>query len=122
MFPFALLLLLVTSVSGRQTWEEEPSSYVETNPGEDVVLSCRVFEKNRQSECIWQKNGRPVRVGGQDGKYEWHGSRDAGDCSLRVLTADFNYDDGERIAEGSGKLDISGANYTCVLDVKFKDF
>ena len=29
------------------------------------------------------------------GKYEWNGAREVGDCSVRIVRADINYDDGE---------------------------
>ena len=94
--PQLLLLLVVllsvtTSVLGKQSFEQEPG-YKEVNPGETTVLSCRVFKKSRNSDCIWQKDGKPIRL--QDGKYEWDGSQDSGDCSLKVISADINYDDG----------------------------
>ena len=31
----------------------------------------------------------------QEGKYEWAGHRDSGDCSLRILKSNLVYDDGE---------------------------
>ena len=30
------------------------------------------------------------------GKYEWNGAREVGDCSVRIVSADINYDDGEK--------------------------
>ena len=30
----------------------------------------------------------------QEGKYEWAGHRDSGDCSLRILKSNLVYDDG----------------------------
>lgn len=86
-----LMVLLVSSSQARQSFNQEPS-YLEVNPGENAVMACRVFEKHRNSDCIWQKDGKPVRQ--QDGKYEWDGSKDGGDCSMRIIRADINYDDG----------------------------
>jgi hypothetical protein len=34
-------------------------------------------------------------VGIYQGKYEWAGNPDVGDCSLRVMNAALEYDDGE---------------------------
>jgi hypothetical protein len=86
------LTLLVTLLEAKQSFDRQPEKR-EINPGEDTVMICRVFEKNRNSLCIWQKDGLPVRL--QDGKYEWDGSREKGDCSLRILKADINFDDGK---------------------------
>ena len=33
----------------------------------------------------------------QDGKYEWYGGIEHGDCSLKIIKADINYDDGKII-------------------------
>ena len=32
------------------------------------------------------------------GKYEWSGAREVGDCSVRIVQADINYDDGELVS------------------------
>ena len=93
---FNLIILFNHFCEGRQSFDEHPK-YAEVNPGEDVVMICRVFEKNRNSQCIWQKDGKPIRI--QDGKYEWDGIKDSGDCSLRIVSADINYDDGENFSE-----------------------
>ena len=82
---------IIGFASARQSFDEHPR-YSEVNPGEDLVLTCRIFEKSRNSQCIWQKDGKPIRL--QDRKYEWSGSQDSGDCSLRIINADINYDDG----------------------------
>ena len=75
-----------------QTFQTEPE-YLEINPGANALMECRVFGKARSSLCIWQKDGKPIRMP-QDGKYEWYGGTENGDCSLRILKADINYDDG----------------------------
>ena len=85
-------LLLVPKTSARQTFDQEPDT-LEVNPGEDVILRCRIFDKNPNSICNWQKNGYPIRF--QNGKYEWQGDRQRGDCSLKILKADINFDNGK---------------------------
>ena len=77
-----------------QSFQKEPE-YLEINPGANALLECRVFGKSRSSLCIWQKDGKPIRMQ-QDGKYEWYGGTEHGDCSLRILRTDINYDDGKR--------------------------
>ena len=42
------------------------------------------------------KDGKPLRIIA-GGKYEWSGAREIGDCSVRIVRADINYDDGESI-------------------------
>ena len=76
-----------------QSFQREPE-YLEINPGENALRECKVFGKSRSSLCIWQKDGKPVRMP-QDGKYEWYGGPEHGDCSLKILKADINYDDGK---------------------------
>ena len=76
-----------------QSFQREPE-YLEINPGENALMECRVFGKSRSSLCIWQKDGKPIRMQ-QDGKYEWYGGTEHGDCSLKILKADINYDDGK---------------------------
>ena len=87
-------LLLVTScvqfVRSVQQFVEAPT-YREVNPGGEVVLPCLV--ENKRGECRWEKDGTPV--GMYENKYEWHGDREAGDCSLRVKEANIDYDNGE---------------------------
>ena len=41
------------------------------------------------------KDGKPLRM--IAGKYEWSGAREVGDCSVRIVRADINYDDGELV-------------------------
>ena len=76
-----------------QSFQREPE-YLEINPGENALMECRVFGKSRSSLCIWQKDGKPIRMP-QDGKYEWYGGTEYGDCSLKIIKADINYDDGK---------------------------
>eukprot|EP00095_Tigriopus_kingsejongensis_P010153 maker-scaffold575_size133042-snap-gene-0.26 protein:Tk10153 transcript:maker-scaffold575_size133042-snap-gene-0.26-mRNA-1 annotation:"hypothetical protein DAPPUDRAFT_54063" len=92
-FRVVACLLTVASVqSRRQVFDLEPQAQ-EVNPGESLVLSCRIENKNRGSECLWQKDRKPVRI--QEGKYEWAGRMQDGDCSLRIIEADVRFDDGE---------------------------
>ena len=88
-----MLLVVMTSslqlVTAEQQFEEAPT-YREVNPGGHVVLPCLV--KNKKGECRWEKDGTPV--GMYENKYEWHGDREAGDCSLRVMEANIDYDNG----------------------------
>ena len=77
----------------RQSFQREPD-YLEINPGDSALMSCKVFDKSHSSVCVWQKDGKPVRMQ-QDGKYEWYGGPENGDCSLVILKADINYDDGK---------------------------
>ena len=56
---------------------------------------------NKKGECRWERDGNPVGI--YPGKYEWAGKGQAGgkdsglengDCSLRILNANLEYDDG----------------------------
>lgn len=84
-----LLFLLLQGCFGTQTWNQEPMR-TEVNPEGNVVLACKVY--NKQGTCSWQKDGKPQ--GMFVGKYEWAGDREAGDCSIRILDAG-EVDDGE---------------------------
>ncbi|QQP50254.1 Uncharacterized protein FKW44_011191, partial [Caligus rogercresseyi] len=86
------LYLCISGIVARQSFQDRPI-YTEVNPGEDAILLCRIFEKSRNSDCIWQKDGKPIRL--QPGKYEWDGIKESGDCSLRLISADIEYDDGK---------------------------
>ncbi len=90
------ILAASTASEARQRFDREPEQR-EVNPGENTVMTCRVYEKDSKSICIWQKDGKPIRL--QDGKYEWDGSRQNGDCSLRILNADIKFDDGEYLLQ-----------------------
>ena len=84
------------------SFHQEPE-YLEINPGANGLMECRVFGKSRSSMCIWQKDGIPIRMP-QDGKYEWYGGMEHGDCSLKIIKADINYDDGKIILTPFKKL------------------
>ncbi|ODM98937.1 Kin of IRRE-like protein 3 [Orchesella cincta] len=75
---------------GAQQFEKQPE-YTEVNPGQETRLTCKIF--NKKGQCSWQKDGKPVGI--YLGKYEWAGNPDVGDCSLRILNAALEYDDGE---------------------------
>ncbi|XP_069682757.1 irregular chiasm C-roughest protein isoform X1 [Periplaneta americana] len=76
--------------SGLQRFDKQPE-YTEVNPGDDALLTCKVF--NKRGSCSWQKNNKPVGI--YPKKYEWAGSQDTGDCSLWVRAATLEFDDGE---------------------------
>ena len=86
--PLVLLLLTTTTIDARQKFSVTPT-YREVNPGGSVVLECMVEEM--RGECRWEKDGVPVGV--YAGKYEMLDSG-PGDCSLRVLAASMEYDNG----------------------------
>ena len=85
-----------------QSFQQEPE-YLEINPGANALMECRLFGKSGSSMCIWQKDGIPIRMP-QDGKYEWYGGMEHGDCSLKIIKADINYDDGKIILTPLKKL------------------
>ena len=93
--PFSSILPFTSKLGITQTFQTEPE-YLEINPGANALMECRVYGKARTSLCIWQKDGKPIRMP-QDGKYEWYGASENGDCSLRILKVDINYDDGRCI-------------------------
>ena len=99
-----------------QSFQKEPE-YLEINPGANALMECRVFGKSRSSMCIWQKDGIPIRMP-QDGKYEWYGGMEHGDCSLKIIKADINYDDGKIIPSPFKKLIVSYLyiTSTCNMD------
>ena len=82
--------------NGKQTFDQEPDSKSEVNPGQDVLLPCRIYQKSRNSICHWQKDGFPISL--QTGKYQWDGDRQRGDCSLKIFKADINFDNGKTIS------------------------
>ena len=94
---FAFLLwisILPQEILAVQTWSEQPM-YQEVNPGGQVIMPCIVL--NKRGECRWERDGQPVGI--HPGKYEWAGastdaSSDPGDCSLRILDASLDFDDG----------------------------
>ena len=82
-----------------QHWAEQPSSTF-VNPGNDAVIACKI--NNKGGDCRWEKrleNKAPVPVGIYAGKYEWAGRTELGDCSLRILEADFDYDNAKWICQ-----------------------
>ena len=42
-------------VTGLQRFDKQPE-YTEVNPEEDVLLSCKIF--NKRGACSWQKNNK----------------------------------------------------------------
>lgn len=99
-FPHLLVLvIMLSSVSSVQHWAEQPSSTF-VNPGGEVVLACRI--NNKGGDCRWEKkkgSGISVPVGIYAGKYEWAGRTEVGDCSLRIMEADFDYDNGRWVCQ-----------------------
>ena len=89
-----LLVDMVKLVLCKQVWLEQPG-YTEVNPGGETVLGCRV--SNKKGECRWERNSLPV--GAYPGKYEWAGNQEEGDCSLRVLEASMEYDNGDWVCQ-----------------------
>jgi hypothetical protein len=82
-------LVLLSRVNGLQKWSQQPR-YQEVNPRGSIVLPCVVL--NKKGECRWERDGTPVGLYPQ--KYEWSSSPENGDCSLRILDANLEYDDG----------------------------
>ena len=79
--------------NAKQSFDQEPDIKREVNPGQDVILPCRIYQKSRNSICNWQKDGFPISL--QTGKYQWDGDRQRGDCSLKIFKADINFDNGK---------------------------
>jgi hypothetical protein len=84
------LTVTITAAGAALQKFNQPPTYREVNPGGRVVLPCLVA--NKQGECRWEKDGTPV--GMYKDKYEWDGKPVEGDCSLRVLQANIEYDNG----------------------------
>ena len=82
-------LCLMPSVLGLQSFLETPT-YSEVNRGSSVVLQCYVLGKG--GECRWEKDGNPVGIFRE--KYEWAGKVESGNCSLVIMDASSEYDDG----------------------------
>ena len=94
MYPLSISCVLayyacVASVSAIQSFAEQPR-YQEVNPFGNLILPCVV--NDMLGQCRWEKDGSPV--GMFDTKYEWAGNPETGDCSLRILNAELEYDDG----------------------------
>ena len=80
---------LLGSISCDQSFSEQPQ-YEEVNPNGNLVLPCIV--NNKGGECRWEKDGAPMGI--FPGKYDWAGNPDTGDCSLKVMNAQLEWDDG----------------------------
>ena len=96
LFLFTVLQILIyfpKQIFAKQSFDQEPPKIIEVNPGQDVILPCRIFDKSRNSVCNWQKDGYPISL--QRGKYQWDGERQRGDCSLKIIKADINFDNGK---------------------------
>ncbi len=85
----AALLASARAAAAVQTWSEQPR-YQEVNPGGEARLACVV--NDIRGECRWERDGIPLTV--YPDKYEWAGRPETGDCTLRVLDARLEYDDG----------------------------
>ena len=86
---WAVAVMASVTAAVVQEWEEQPG-YKEVNPGGEVVMACHV--RNKQGECRWERDETPIAE--FVGKYEWAGDPKLGDCSLRILNANYNYDNG----------------------------
>ncbi|XP_065561117.1 hemicentin-2-like isoform X2 [Artemia franciscana] len=84
-----LLVFFLDDAFGAQKLKRQ-TSYAEVNPGAETILDCLI--ENKEGSCVWQKDRRVVGI--YKGKYEWAGNPDAGDCSLRILSARPDLDDG----------------------------
>ena len=96
---FLVLSSLVTAGLAVQTWLEQPASTF-VNPGGEIVLACRI--NNKQGDCRWEKrkeDGQVEPLGFYSGKREWWGDQARGDCSMRVLDAEFEYDNGKYVCQ-----------------------
>ena len=91
-----LLLKLTQARTFPENGENDLNSilFLNFSLGEIGILSCKIFDKETDSLCVWQRDKFPIRVP-QLGKYEWQGNPENGDCSLRIVNADINYDDGK---------------------------
>ena len=84
-----LSVAALSSVAAVQEFLSVPT-YSEVNPGQSVTLVCEVA--NKGGECRWEKDGTPVGI--FPDKYEWAGDLETGNCSLVILDASAEYDDG----------------------------
>ena len=84
-----LLFCYLSKVWAIQQWSEQPR-YQEVNPHGSVIMPCLII--NKKGECRWEKDGDPV--GMYPTKYEWAGRPEDGDCSIRILDASLEFDDG----------------------------
>ena len=90
-FTFKILISasLAAHITALQKFKAVPT-YSEVNSGDSVVLLCEVL--NKGGECRWEKDGTPI--GTFPGKYEYPGDVTAGNCSLLILDASSEFDDG----------------------------
>lgn len=88
-FPLYICLQFIISVKAIQEFIEE-SKDITVNTGDNISLPCLV--KNKAGECRWEKDGTPV--GMYKEKYEWAGSIESGDCTIRIQEASAEYDTG----------------------------
>ena len=84
-----MVLGAATAAQARQSWLKQPE-YQEVNPGEIAMLTCIIT--NKEGECRWEREGVPI--GMFRDKYEWAGDLETGNCSLVILDASAEYDDG----------------------------
>ncbi|XP_054284580.1 irregular chiasm C-roughest protein-like isoform X1 [Macrosteles quadrilineatus] len=84
------LFYLIKDAATLQKFDKQPH-YSEVNPGEDIRLDCKIF--NKRGTCSWQKDNKPVGIYLK--KYEWAGNQESGDCSLWIRAATLEFDDGE---------------------------
>ena len=86
-----IFFILVEHLHFKQMFDEPPT-YREVNPGDEVIFPCIVT--NKAGECRWEKDGTPV--GMYKEKYEWANFQalQEGDCSLKIKNADLEYDNG----------------------------
>ena len=94
-----LVLCLATGGLSVQTWLEQPASTF-VNPGGEIILACRI--NNKQGDCRWEQrkeDGQVQPLGFYPGKREWWGDRAGGDCSIRILDAEFEYDNGKYVCQ-----------------------
>ena len=89
MSSFLCLFGFFSAVSALQTWSEQPK-YQEVNPNGNITLPCII--NDMRGQCRWEHDGQPVGL--HPGKYEWAGTPETGDCSLKVFRASLQYDDG----------------------------
>ena len=86
---FLLSSFLFLKCVGLQSFSPVPV-YTEVKSGDTMVMNC--FIQGKGGVCQWEKNGQPVGI--FPGKYEWAGDLDHGNCSLRIIDAISEYDDG----------------------------
>ncbi|KAK2709999.1 hemicentin-2-like isoform X1 [Artemia franciscana] len=89
MLAFALNCDALSLRGIKQSFEKQATE-TEVNPGGTAVMDCKVI--NKGGSCVWQKDRRLIGI--YPGKYEWSGDPEQGDCSLKVLSARADLDDG----------------------------